>query len=569
RQGPVRARILANKGDDNQVSVTEWLNGAHESIAMHPEWRQLRRHLQGLAKSALPRLIDGANAHTVEAIRQVTGEALMFGSSTSGDQGTVEGIFGEGILRLEERPELLHQPFMVEEGAISLRRQALARMAHELDVEAESQKTLDGPEYRAFEELVRSVYIGSLQKRVNNQEGTPRQERTGPKDKPEATGSDVGSNGDIAAALVAVAVGEGFDFCLPEDGDLLRKSGVDAPLRGWGDMDGGQAESMLEYLSEGSPRTDPDGIDRVPGLGWLDDHILGRSIPMRLRRELWCRKLFDGGPSASQIEAKVVRLAGEKGIADPTNTPIASIVTTGVRHCAGEVFPRLALEQEQDLRNRVCGRAEQLLNQYFVFSGRHEARYISMALVLAYVFDGGIPVGREDSRRGGGGGSGISGGVLVGMLHCLATAIVPGVAELMQGLRDRAYEEIKRRDPELHAHLSVVFPGVTCLSATEDNYLHQGPVECWLEDALIGSLREDALLFVWDHLFLLGWKEELPLFVADLVVHLRSTTLPVTAPLALLSLAKEACRKVCTRQVREAYKARKKKKRERRTSQEA
>lgn len=26
----------------------------------------------------------------------------------------------------------------------------------------------------------------------------------------------------------------------------------------------------------------------------------------------------------------------------------------------------------------------------------------------------------------------------------------------------------------------------------------------WLEDAFVGFLREDALLFVWDHLFLLG-----------------------------------------------------------------
>lgn len=32
----------------------------------------------------------------------------------------------------------------------------------------------------------------------------------------------------------------------------------------------------------------------------------------------------------------------------------------------------------------------------------------------------------------------------------------------------------------------------------------RGLVEAWLEDALVGYLREDALLFVWDQLFLLG-----------------------------------------------------------------
>lgn len=32
----------------------------------------------------------------------------------------------------------------------------------------------------------------------------------------------------------------------------------------------------------------------------------------------------------------------------------------------------------------------------------------------------------------------------------------------------------------------------------------RGLVEAWLEDAFVGYLREDALLFVWDQLFLLG-----------------------------------------------------------------
>lgn len=32
----------------------------------------------------------------------------------------------------------------------------------------------------------------------------------------------------------------------------------------------------------------------------------------------------------------------------------------------------------------------------------------------------------------------------------------------------------------------------------------RGLIEAWLEDAFVGYLREDSLLFVWDHLFLLG-----------------------------------------------------------------
>lgn len=61
------------------------------------------------------------------------------------------------------------------------------------------------------------------------------------------------------------------------------------------------------------------------------------------RRELWQRTLLrGGGPSPAEMERLVIRYAGEKGIVDPTNTPIAGMVTTGVRHRAAEAFPWLS-----------------------------------------------------------------------------------------------------------------------------------------------------------------------------------------------------------------------------------
>lgn len=47
------------------------------------------------------------------------------------------------------------------------------------------------------------------------------------------------------------------------------------------------------------------------------------------------------------------------------------------------------------------------------------------------------------------------------------------------------------------AAISAVTPG-------DDMKKSRGLVEAWLEDAFVSYLREDALLFVWDHLFLLG-----------------------------------------------------------------
>ena len=47
-------------------------------------------------------------------------------------------------------------------------------------------------------------------------------------------------------------------------------------------------------------------------------------------------------------------------------------------------------------------------------------------------------------------------------------------------------------------------PDVANNVSVDDSKNTRGLVETWLEDAFVGHLREDALLFVWDQLFLLG-----------------------------------------------------------------
>lgn len=49
------------------------------------------------------------------------------------------------------------------------------------------------------------------------------------------------------------------------------------------------------------------------------------------------------------------------------------------------------------------------------------------------------------------------------------------------------------------------------------------------------------------------WQEQLPLFVADVALHLRASLLGATNPLTLLSLARDACRRICTRDMRDAF----------------
>lgn len=109
------------------------------------------------------------------------------------------------------------------------------------------------------------------------------------------------------------------------------------------------------------------------------------------------------------------------------------------------------------MKLRTCRGAEKLLNQYFVFVGKHSTRHVASSLLLAYVFS------REPTART----SGEAGeeaeraddATLVAMLHSLSTRFAPDVGTLRRTSRVHAYEEIRRRDTPLFEHLSALFPG--------------------------------------------------------------------------------------------------------------
>ncbi|CAM9742497.1 unnamed protein product, partial [Hapterophycus canaliculatus] len=573
RQGPARARALARQhATEGPESSTAWLKGSHEAIALHPEWQQASPsgHLQDLVKVAVRAHLDEAHPHAhphrIEAARQVSGDIL-------GSQAADELFSGKS------QPHLLHEPYMSEEGAAGLLGQTLAHIARKVDHEAEERGTLASPEFEAFHRLVNSVYVGSLQKRAEYAENegrlqaqaatsmmdTPQtNKQQTEKDKPynrpvlksfdeerATSGSHAGGegreekrdafeagrarpghqacSGDIAQALVAIAIGEGFErFSSTElgGGDSAQTKGAggtesagaqsSAPPTGRrgniggsaragakgvvGVVDGdrncnsssekqhmlqheqeranqARAATGLQYLSEnaeisgcevagGKDQRIKGGNDgelvrsavveaegSFPGLAWLAPHIIGRSIPMELRRELWQRTLLGGngrGQSPAEVERLIIRYAGEKGIVDPTNTPIAGMVATGVRHRAAEAFPWLSRggAGEIELRHRVCRAAEQLLNQYFVFVGKHDSRRVASSLVLTYVFSQ-----VSTTHKSGGDIPGeTSSAALVAMLHNLSTRFAPEMEDLRRGFRTRAYDEIRVRDGLLFEH---------------------------------------------------------------------------------------------------------------------
>ena len=114
-------------------------------------------------------------------------------------------------------------------------------------------------------------------------------------------------------------------------------------------------------------------------------------------------------------------------------------------------------EAELDVKLRTCREAEKLLNQYFVFAGKHSARHVNSSLLLAYVFS------RESTAKKNGdvgeGAERTGAATLVAMLHSLSTRFVPDAEALRRRYTAHAYDEIRRRDAPLFEHLSALFPG--------------------------------------------------------------------------------------------------------------
>jgi hypothetical protein len=98
---------------------------------------------------------------------------------------------------------------------------------------------------------------------------------------------------------------------------------------------------------------------------------------------------------------------------------------------------------------------------------------------------------------------------------------------------------------KIPAHHYTDFVAVTCVHAA-----------VYVSFIITGHLSADALYFVFDHCFLLGWQQQLPLFCVDIAVLLRSTVMRASTGAVMKSIVSEASTKLYTRDVRTAFAAR-------------
>lgn len=77
----------------------------------------------------------------------------------------------------------------------------------------------------------------------------------------------------------------------------------------------------------------------------------------------------------------------------------------------------------------------------------------------------------------------------------------------------------------------------------------------WLENALVGWLRHDAVFYVWDTCFLSNrsWSLELEHFCVDLLFCIRETILTATTMTAVQEQLRPATQAVFTRDIQRGY----------------
>ena len=171
----------------------------------------------------------------------------------------------------------------------------------------------------------------------------------------------------------------------------------------------------------------------------------------------------------------------------------------------------------------------------------------------------------NDLEDGGGALGGGAGDFAAAALKLRSDANAQRGARDFREVSNEMWAAVYASDPDLSRHLAAAAMA-TSARADEDPPSANDPAAVsaalavmarpWLEDALVGVLSLDAIMFVWDHCFILGWRAQLPLFCADVVLLLRAPLLAAASTHDVQHVVREYGPDLLTRDVRAAFHAR-------------
>ena len=325
---------------------------------------------------------------------------------------------------------------------------------------------------------------------------------------------DAGSAPEHVRSLLELVDGGGFRAgwgCRIEDDEASKTASYDAPVADTPE----EASEALRVIMD----------------------CRGRSLPPALRRRLWRIRV---GPlaMARRVTRDVTRLEDD-GKPCYAAHPAAGAAYDAAYKSFPQAWRHVLGEDDSKLVEDAAGRA---LIELHALKGTSLGKRASTCAVAVACL--GIRRSFDDGDRFD------SAELLLVLLRLLS--LPPGhSAEGATDGAQRVVSDLDEHDPELARHLRAASGGPQQLRA-----LLAARVDVYLTTVF----PLDALLFAWDHCLLDGWRDELPRFLGDALGLLRDQLLSATTPAELELVLRDAPRALRTCDVRDARRARQRRK---------
>ena len=266
--------------------------------------------------------------------------------------------------------------------------------------------------------------------------------------------------------------------------------------------------------------------------------IVGRCVPIALRRFMMKWRIFN--PEHVALTSTVIR---RNMAIDKLTTPTISVVDNLLVRATSQTF----LDVLRDFDTpRLRGAVLALLNQYFTYSGSQHPSHVCLCIPLLTAFS-------NQPKEG---------PYVVSMFHLLLELLPGGGPSRSDALvvARRIVDTLANIDPELFLYLSELvnrarhYQQTVEFGNTSEFAELAVFIKPWVETCLVGFIRREAVLFVWDQCFLTGWGgTNFDKFCIDVLLIIRRKLMEVRSAPELKRAMILLPRRVHTRNLRESF----------------
>ena len=265
--------------------------------------------------------------------------------------------------------------------------------------------------------------------------------------------------------------------------------------------------------------------------------VIGRCCPVSLRRFMIKWRVFN--PEHVALASTVIR---RNMAIDKMTDPTISTVDNLLARATSQTF----VDHLRDFDTpRMRGHVLALLNQYYTYSGSQHPSHVALAIPLLISF-------RNQPKEG---------PYLVSMFHLMLEMLPGGGPSRRDALiiARRIVDRLADLEPELFLHLSDLvnrarhYQQTLDYGATSEFTELAVFIKPWIENLLVGFVRRDAVLFIWDQCYLTGWNKNFEKFCLDVLLIIKRKLLEVKSAPELKRAMVLLPGRIHTRNLRESF----------------